>query len=662
MLLRSSPTITVLILTLFLITVGPVWAGLPDQSDQAMATDLQTDLTSLPLEALMQLEVVTAGRQAQPLSEVAAAIFVITQEDIRRSGATTIPEALRLAPGVQVARLDANKWAISARGFNSRFATKLLVLVDGRTVYTPLFSGVFWDAQDTVIEDIDRIEVIRGPGGTLWGANAVNGVINIITKKARDTQGGLAVAGGGTEERGFGSLRYGGTLGQAVHYRVYGKYFNRDRGFHPDGAHDDWRMGRGGFRADWDGNNRDVLTLSGEYYGGEAGERVTLPTLTTPFTRRLDQDISLSGGHLLTRWTRRLDRQGELALQLYYDRTKQTPQRGGYTQQTYDLDVQHRQSLPRQTLLVGAGYRLSTDDIPEGHNSRFSPQGRALRLLSGFLQDDIALIERRLTLTIGTKVLHNNLTGVEVQPSGRLRWTPAAGRTFWTAVSRAVRTPSRADHDAVTNLVGTAGGFVELRGDRAVRSETVLAYELGTRLQATDRLFLDLAAFYNRYSGLIVAESRTAPHLTNTNAAKAETAGVEVAADWQAHSSWRLRLAYTYLHMQLYPNRLPGNTDADSAEDESPSHQVSFRSLLNVSKTVELDAWVRAVDRLSALNVGGYVTLDLRLGWQPIKGLDLSLVGQNLLDPHRPEFTPSFVTSQPTEAPRGFYGKLTWRF
>lgn len=646
--------------------------------------DTQTDLTDLSLEELLNVEVTSVTKQAQPLSQTTAAIFVLTQEDIRRSGATSIPEALRMVPGLQVARLDSNKWAISSRGFNGRSANKLLVLIDGRSVYTPLFSGVYWDIQDTLMEDIDRIEVIRGPGATLWGANAVNGVINVITKKAKDTQGGLVVGGAGTEERGFTGIRYGSKLSDSTHLRAYGKFFARDNQATATGdpATDSWRQARGGMRIDHIAANGDLLTLQGDFYQGEYRERNSLPILTTPFFQIADQKGQVTGGNLLGRWTHTVSLTSNFSLQLYYDRSERATAQLAEKRDIADIDFQHHLGVgSNHNLVWGLGYRFTNDQLINSPYLQFSPASRVLNLWSGFVQDEITVIPKTVALTVGTKIEHNDLTGLVVQPNGRLRWTPTDQQTVWASVSRAVRTPSRAEDDVRTSQTAVppsaaTGGLPALpvfAGNRGFANEKMLAYELGYRNRLTTTLSADIAAFYNNYKDLRTAEPGTATveptptplHLlipiNASNKLRAETYGVEAALEWHPLDWWRIQPSYTYLHMHLYTDRT-ADTSAGNAKGESPAHQVSLRSLMSLPHNIELDLWGRYVDRLTVAQVPSYLTLDLRLGWRPTKQLEFSLVGQNLLDSHRPEFKEPILSSVPTEIQRSVYGKVTWRF
>jgi iron complex outermembrane receptor protein len=631
--------------------------------------------------------VTATSRRPQSVAESAAAVFVITQEDIRRSGVTSIPEALRMVPGVQVARIDANKWAISTRGFNGRFANKLLVMIDGRSVYTPLFSGVLWDAQDTVLADIDRIEVVRGPGASLWGANAVNGVINIVTKRARDTQGGLLVAGGGTEEQGFSTLRYGGEFNDQTHYRAYLKYFNRDsQEFIDDGdAADDWQVGRAGFRMDWEPDGPDALTVQGDIYRGVVGTTGRVFSLTAPFSQTVNTDDDIFGANLLGRWTHDFEDGSDMALQVYYDLVSGDELGIQLDEQTFDVDFQHRfQAGERNDIIWGLGYRLIAANFEDSFTVSLDDDHRTDHLLSAFVQDEITLSEDELRLTLGSKFEYNTYTGFEIQPTARLLWTPDTQQSVWLAASRATRTPSQAEDSIALNSVLGPGDpnnpfpvplQLSVLGNPDQNSEEVIAFELGYRVNPIDDLSLDFAAFYNIYDDLASVEVRpplqvivpcpTPPLciLGNSqfdNLGSGESYGFEVAADWRAESWWRLQGAYTYLHLDLDHDGTLGTTV--HAEDRDPNHQVSLRSSFDLGEDWELDFWGRYVSELPERGVDAYFTFDMRLGWRPYDGVELAIVGQNLASHDQLEFTPELVDTTPTEVQRSVYGKVTVNF
>jgi len=500
-----------------------------------------SDLKRLSLDELQAIEVTSVSKRPEKLSAAASSIQVITGDDIRRAGATSLPEALRLASNLQVAQVGSQGWAITARGFNNTSANKLLVLVDGRAVYTPLHAGVFWDVQDTLLEDIDRIEVISGPGATLWGGNAVNGVINVSTKSAKDSQGVLITGSGGSELRGAGGMRYGGKVGANVQFRAYSKYFGRDSSALPIGqqATDDWNMGQGGFRLDWDASQVDHVTVQSDVYDGRIAQPGT-------------NHIAVSGDNVLGRWLHTLSKDSNLSLQLYYDKThRNIPATFVEDLQTYDADFEHRFRMAAgHNVVWGLGYRVSNDDEGNSAVLSFLPAHLSRRWLSGFVEDEVPLGTDRLRLTLGTKIEHNDYTGFEFQPSGRLTWKMSKLQTVWTAISRAVRTPSRID--AEFYFPGSPPFM--LAGGPEFVSEELLAYELGYRVQPDPRLSLSLAGFYNDYDR-IRSRERANPSspipVVFANGQKAESYGVEVTIDYRLTDWWRLRAGYTELQLPL---------------------------------------------------------------------------------------------------------------
>jgi len=634
-------------------------------------------LTHVSLEQLGNIEVTTASKEPVKATRTPAAIYVVTQEDMRRSGATSIPEVLRLVPGVEVARIDADTWSLGVRGFGSSLSRSVLVLIDGRTVYTPLFAGVFWQVQDTLLEDIERIEVVRGPGATIWGANAVNAVINIITKSAKDTHGTLVSAGGGNKDQGFGGFRYGAGAGKSFNYRVYGKAFTRGPEFHPDRKQfDDWRMGQTGFRADWDLHTRDKLTLQGDLYKGDAGQRVGIATNSPPFMTNVEQNAELAGGNLLGGWKRVLGAASDLQLQAYYDRTNRKQSNFAETRDTFDIDFIHHLTLPgRQDFLWGLGARLSSGNVTQVVPTVvFTPNHYTDKLYSAFVQDEFPIAGNQLWLTIGSKFLHNNYSGFDAQPSARLLWTPSPRQTLWAAVTRAVRTPSRLEEDFQLTgvLIPNPLTFFRIVGDRKFFSEQLIGYETGYRSLVGPRFFLDIATFYNKYDHLLSLEpgapfsenSPPPPHLVVPfffrNGMLGTTTGVEIAPDWTPTRWWRLRGSYSYLHIDLKARAGSlDRTTASSTEGSSPHHQVVIQSSLDLPKNLEFDQTYRYVSALPAQLVGGYGTADVRLGWHPTEHCELSFVGQNLFQPHHAEFggDPGPLVG----IKRSVYAKVTWR-
>ena len=615
----------------------------------AHAQDSVSGYKKLSLAELMDIEVTSVSRRAAKLSESASAIQVITGEDVRRNGASSLPEALRLASNLAVAQIDSNRWAITARGFNSTIADKLLVMIDGRTVYTPLYAGVFWDAQDTLLEDLDRIEVISGPGGTLWGANAVNGVINVTTKQAKDTQGLLLLGGGGTELRGFGGIRYAGALAPALHYRVYAKYFDRDSTLRPNGSdgNNRWHLGQGGFRLDWEPTD-NFITLQGDLYGGRADQTGI-------------RDTKTAGGNLLGRWTRTFSPDANFQLQWYYDRTERDiPNSIREELDTHDFDLQHHFVIgERHNIVWGLGYRLTDDHVVNPPTLAFLPGDLTQETFSGFMQDEIALLTDRLTLTLGTKIEHNDYTGWEYQPSTRLAWRVVPTHTVWSAISRAVRTPSRIDRDI---YAPRDPPFTIVQGGPEFQSETLLAYELGYRAQPSSRLSLSVATFYNDYDDIRSVEQVNPPAtfpVVIRNGLEGETYGAELTADYRVADPWRLQAGYTRLIVHLRAK--PGSTDtgAGLSEANDARNQLFLRSSFDLPWRLELDVGLRHVGDIANQGPPSYEELEMRLGWRPNDRLELSIVGQNLLDSRHAEFgTPA----SRHEIERSVYGKVLWRY
>jgi len=634
------------------------------------------NLKQLSLEQLGKIEVTTASKEPVQATRTPAAIYVITQEDIRRSGASSIPEVLRLVPAVEVARIDSGKWSIGVRGFGSRLSRSVLVLIDGRTVYTPLFAGVYWEVQDTLLEDIERIEIIRGPGGTIWGANAVNGVINIITKSSKDTQGTLLSAGGGSIDQDSVGFRHGGGKGKDFNYRVFGKAFTRAPEFHPDGKEfDRWRMAQTGFRTDWELHTRDSLTLQGDLYNSDDGERVAIATYSPPSTIIVEQSAELSGGNLVGRWRRVLSAGSDIQLQTYYDRTNRREASFGESRDTFDIDFIHHLTPWRQNFLWGLGARISSGNVTTVVPTiLFIPNHQTDKLFNAFLQDDIPLVGNQLSLTVGAKLLHNIYTGFEIQPSARLLWTPNSSQSVWAAVTRAVRTPSRVEeNDLLTGLLtANPPTFLRLVGDGKFSSEHLVGYEAGYRNLVKPRFYVDIAAFYNNYDDLLSIEpgtpfAETSPPplhfvvpLFLRNGLLGTTYGLEIAPDWTPTPWWRLRGSYSFLHIDLA--RKAGSLDSStsaSTEGSSPQHQLVIQSSLDLSKKLELDQTFRYVSALPSQGVRAYATGDVRFSWRFASDFELSLVGRNLLQPRHAE---SAGDPGPLVGiKRSIYGKITWR-
>jgi len=645
------------------------------------------DVTAITLEDLMNLQVTSVSKRAQKLADAAAAIFVITQDDIRRSGASSIPEALRMAPGLEVARIDQNKWAIGSRGFNGRFDNKLLVLIDGRSVYTPLFSGVYWNVQDVMLEDVDRIEVIRGPGATLWGANAVNGVINIITKSAKLTQGAVATAGVGTDERTAEAARYGGKIGDNVYYRAYTKYSDWEPTVAATGmnASDGWHALRGGFRVDSTPTRADSLTVQGDLYRTVYGETLTVPTLSAPYSSTFPNSGNYTGGNVLGHWNHAFAR-SSTSLQMYYDDTN-TVDNSLFTDHegVFDLDFQHDLHVGEsQEFVWGLGFRSIQDSNGSSFTVSLRPNHSSLNQYSGFLQDEVSLFDKRLRVTFGSKFEHNKFTGFEVEPNVRFVGILSKNQSVWAAISRAVRTPALTEEGLQLNEAVIPAGIppfnsplpltVSILGSSQFKSENLLAYEVGYRVQATSTFSADIATFYNSYANLRSAEPGTPfvegnPTPTNvvlpfvaSNKMSGGTYGAELFADWRVVPKWRLLGSYSYLQMNIQKNKDSLDPTPDNPDGASPRHQWYLRSSLDLPKHLEQDLTLRYVDQLASLNIPSYYSLDAHINWRPVTSLEFSFGGQNLLNHQHMEFIPEFINTTPTLVGRTFRGSITWRF
>jgi iron complex outermembrane receptor protein len=633
------------------------------------------DLTDLDIEELGRIRITSVSRRPEPASRATAAVFVITREDIRRSGASSIEEALRLVPGLQVARVGARDWSITSRGFAAQSPDKLLVLVDGRAVYSPLFAGTFWDVQRVVMEDVDRIEVILGPGATVWGSNAVNGVISVITRSAADTRSRLVAVHAGTAEHVNANAHYGTSLGATGALRVYGSFLDRAPARFADGepAEDDWQQGQGGFRADVDASARDQLTFEGDLYTGSGGANVRQVLPDPPFSAQVQDQLDASGGNLLARWSRRLGEASELQVQAYYDRSirKLPSSYGRLAVDIADIDLQHRVPIGRRHDLVwGVGYRINHDTVGGSFGVALEPPARTTHLFTGFAQDEIELAANRWYLTLGTKLEHNELSGFELQPNVRLLWVPSPRHTLWSAVSRAVRVPSRLDADVriISRILPTTPRTViRAIGNEDFESEELVSLEGGYRTRLHPTVTTDLSIYYGWYDRIrsitplapFVENGTVIQELRVDNDARGHSYGGTLAVTWQPATALRLTGSYTLLKMAVEPtdDAPPGSFPNVNAGD-NPEHQASLRSSLSLPRGLELDLATRYVSELSEPHIPGYVEADARLGWNARPGLTLALVGRDLLHDRHPEFR-----SQPQlEIQRRGELQLEWRF
>jgi iron complex outermembrane recepter protein len=632
---------------ILLVIAAPVWSQ--------PARD--PELADLSLEELANVQVTSVSGRAESLSGAAASIYVIHAEDIRRSGVTTLPEALRLAPNLQVARIDASQYAISARGFNNAIGNKLLVLIDGRTVYTPFYSGVFWDQQDVMLEDVERIEVISGPGATLWGANAVNGVINVITRPAGDTQGGLLTLGGGNLEAG-GAYRYGGKLGDSGHYRVYAKSSQLQNTKQANGTAvaDGRDFGQGGFRADWRAG-RDSFTLQGDGYEGRAEDRGSFSVLP-PLTPAMPAGrIEVSGVNLLGRWTRGHDDGSLTRLQVYFDRTVHDDQLLYRPRSNiFDIELQHGMPYGRHRLLFGGGYRQSNDDIEPAILFTFVPQTRRLDWANLFIQGELNVTDG-VDLTLGIKAESNDYSGIEYLPSARLAWKLTPRDLAWLALSRAVRAPARLDHDIRWFINIPIPGFPPvpiIAGGDTFDSEITDVLELGYRGQPSRALSWSATAFVNQWDRL---RSGAPFPATVQNRMEGNTYGFEAWGAWQATDAWRLAAGGTLLRKELRLEPGANDPDGTNAAGNDPEFQWQLRSTFNLTASQDFDVAVRRVGRLPAPQVPEYTALDLRYAWRARRGLELSLTVQNAADPSHAEFGAAPGRS---EIGRGVLAAVKW--
>ncbi len=669
--LKNIYLLCLIVLCLVVGDVQVVCAGSPDQ-----------DLTQFSIEELMNIKVTSVNKKSQRLSDSAAAVFVITRDEIRRSGITNIPDALRMVPGVNVARIDSNKWAVNCRGFNSRFSPSLQVLVDGRSVYTPSFSGVYWEVTDVLLEDVDRIEVIRGPGATVWGSNAVNGVINIITRSSRDTQGGFVQASLGTVEKNMAAVRYGDTIGKDISWRLYAQHRDRDEFERVSGedAGDDWMMNQAGFRMDAGLTPSDSVTLQGDVYNGHIHQDLYLISESSPYMDDFPTKTNVSGGNILGRWTRTLSGNSEMSLQMYYDAMKRYEDILNEDRKNFDMDFQHRFGLlDVNDIIWGLRLRISKDNFNGSKIAVIDPVSTRDNLYSAFIQDEISMLDNQVKLTIGSKFEHNDYTGFECQPTSRLMWIPGEHHRVWTAVSRAVRIPSRVETNASIWISGqdTAYGiplYSRFLNNEDQEEETLWAYEAGYRFIHGAQFSLDLALFYNDYEKLRIYAPVDSPYydaqnniliqeIELSNMSNAHSWGAELSMDLATGKKTKWTLAYSFTR-HSYDN------DEDFELDFGfTRHQASLRYRYDLLQNLTLDTWLRYVGKTKATyglnsdaiyDIDDYTTLDLRLGWKIRPDLEFFLVGQNLLEDSHLEFVQE-AFSYPVEVSRSVYAGVTFK-
>lgn len=669
----------------FAVAVLPARSAPQSSKPSAQATS-QNDLSQVSLEDLMNIKVTSVSKTDQKMSQVAAAIFVITDEEIRRSDATNIPDLLRMVPGMDVSQINASTWAVSARGFDGQFSNKLLVLIDGRAVYTPLLGGVNWDTQNVPLEDIDRIEVIRGPGATVWGANAVNGVINIVTKKAADTKGSLVSGGGGTEGKAFGLVQYGGSLPKGTDYRISINYLNNgslpaaDEGSNKD----NWNLLHGSFRADTKVSSKDSLTVQGDMYTGQEGATILhIFSIDPPIVGDRNENNQLGGGNILGRWNHTFSSRSDTSFQFYYDSFDRSGPESDESRRTLDFDFNHHFQLgSRQDIVWGFGYRRTWDTDFGTIDQSFIPNDTTLQLFTVFVQDTFTLRPDRLFLTAGTKVENNYFTGFDLDPSVRLAWTPSNTMTLWTAISRAARSPDRRDTDLVAALTAfpdpngsNTPVEVVLFGNPNFQNEHVLAYEAGFRTQPNTRLSVDVSSFFNRYDHLetlesgarflqpIPAPARFVVPITFGNLMYGTTEGAEISTNFKLTDRWTLSPGYAFLEMHLHVQ--PTSQDSTSVAEyqgSSPQHQVQLRSHVELPHGLLWDSSAYFVSALTAQGVPSYTRIDTQLRWRFTEHGELSLVGQNLLSDTHLESMDQLTVVNASLMKRSAYAQFTYRF
>ncbi len=654
-----------------------VLLGSPAFADNFGDDQVAEELSNLGIEELLDMTVTSISRKEEKLSEAASAVFVITAEDIRRSTANTIPELLRYAPGLSVARVNSHDWAITARGFNGQFANKLLVLIDGRSIYSPVFSGVFWEAQDLPLSNIERIEVIRGPGATIYGANAFNGVINIISKSAAKTKGASLSLTVGTEDRLVASGSFGfGTENSST--RIFLKGINRDSGSLADGedANDDWQQVSGGFRHERSLSTNSDLMVEGGFFDGKLGGSFNIPDSEQSDLRRtVSVDRETEGQYLLGRLTKRYGTRSDWQLQTYLDRERREDVVNDSNINRFDVDFQHRYNLDENNELIwGLGYSLSSDELGESELANYLDAERNVSVFSAFIQDKL-LLSDEAWLIAGSKFEHNDFTGFEYQPSLKFVWAPIPGETYWAGVSRVIRTPSRINQDVelpITSFRTDNNLIVEntIFGSRDTESEVSVSYEVGYRKLFSSAFSMDVSLFYNDVSRLITFEPEGVPELDSErgvleqsfvfdNQLSGETSGVELVGSFQPASWLELKASYSFLNIDLKPGSGSRDPRGDDDEGRDPQHQAFLQSRFDLGKNWEFDSSLRYVDELEAFDVDDYLELDLRLSWSPAVNTEVSLVGKNLLESSHREFGNDFVDQPAYEVDRGVFLKIS---
>ncbi len=663
-----------LLIAFNLLCIGtPLFASEPDSLEQ---------LKAMSLESLMDVTVYSSGHKNQQLSDVSSATYVITKEDIRRSGSRTLPDLLRGVPGLHVANIDGHTWAISARGFNGVFSNKLLVMIDGRSIYTPLYSGVYWDTQDTFLHDIERIEIIRGPGATIWGANAVNGVINIITSDTIQTDSGYLATGIGSVDTNSQDIRFGQS-GKQFAYRIYGKRLERDNFDHYNNstseAYDNLHNRQAGFRFDWDSKLNTKMTLQGDIFSNKANQLLTYDVVSLPL---LYEDVRSRGGNLMATWEIQESSTSQWTIKNYIDRFLREDGYFNQRRTTVDLRINNQRELNAQHEVVwGVEYRYSKDHLITSNEEAFTitPTSAAEELFSIYLQDEWRIKPDLFNLIPGLKIEHNDYTGYEIQPSLKAIWTPSAAQSIWASISRAVRTPSRTENglSAIINTpdqtIPTAAGpvtvptYASLQRSTEDHSEKVIAYELGMRSQITTDISLDTAIFYNDYDEIRSIAVNSYEYSNGTlnipvsfdYRTKGYTYGFETSMVWQVINAWRLNLNYSWLKIKLDSPENIIDLFFENINESTPEHQVSLNSRVDLPYALELDTTFYYFSSIH--DTPAHLRTDIRLGWLPTTNWEFSIKGENIFDHSYREYPANFgvISSQ---VPRSWYAQARYYF
>lgn len=647
----------------------------------------QGGLADASLEELMNIEVTSASKKEQRLGSIAASAYVISAEDIRRSGISILPELLRLAPGVQVARLSSGSWAIGIRGFNDEYSNKLLVLVDGRSVYNEFYACVLWDTLNLAVEDIERIEVIRGPGAAMWGTNAVNGVINIITKSAQTTQGGSITGRGGSEAMSTGSVRFGGEASPGAFYRVGAQNTDYDpsqilSSLSPSHG---WVNRSADFRLDWDISDSDSLLVSGAIYQSNLGMVVPAATIASPNAPPVNDTIKSEGGNVLARWQHTVSETSSIEVNFSAEHMLRNDPQASATFNSFNAGFQQRLHVgPRHDVIYGFTAREVTYQTTPGAVLQFIPASGNHSEIALFAQDEIALVPNKLSFIAGVQASHIQSIGYAIQPTGRLLWTPSRSLSSWIAVSRAVRTPSLYDrgldfHESPAVIpsgspyVPSLLGIVNVLGNPNNRSETVLAYEAGQRVQASGQLSFDVSTFYNIYQHLVSATAGTpvlafasgVPYLeipiSTGNQRHGESYGAELSVTWNPTSRWRLTGGYNWLRVETQPYAGDINRDELRTSLATPHHQWQVRSYYDLTRTIQIDSALYYTAAMVGTNIPQHLRGDLRIGWRPRQKVELSVGVQDAFEANHVEYE-SARFNQVSQVPRNFFGSMTWRF